>query len=183
MYTHTCIHVHIHTHTHTHVYTHCTVPSPPPSPIRGGEEASHVKAILENVCHTQEIGREAIAKLCTHVKADPEEQQVRMWLLVCDEMIYQYMYFNLYVHVCVIWHFVHSKARAKTFISTCSNRAMGKSEKGGVVHIEILLHHSYAAYMYLLVHVSLLVVHSVAKPKWLTVPMSGVPFYLCMCDY
>ena len=57
------------------------VASPPVSPARhatgsSGDEASHVKAILQSVCHSQEIGREAIARLCSHVKADPQEEQV-----------------------------------------------------------------------------------------------------------
>lgn len=50
--------------------------SPPMSPGYGGDEAAHVKAILEGVFHTQEVGQEAVAKLCNHVKADPQEQQV-----------------------------------------------------------------------------------------------------------
>ena len=46
------------------------------SPGHGGDEAAHVKAILEGVFHTQEVGQEAVTKLCSHVKADPQEQQV-----------------------------------------------------------------------------------------------------------
>ena len=46
------------------------------SPLRSSDEASHVKSILESVCHTEEIGREAIGRLCSHVKADPQEEQV-----------------------------------------------------------------------------------------------------------
>ena len=53
-----------------------TVPSPPASPMRGSDEASHVKSILESVCQSEKIGREAINKLCRHVKADPQEEQV-----------------------------------------------------------------------------------------------------------
>ena len=44
--------------------------------MRGSDEASHVKSILESVCQSEEIGREAINKLCRHVKADPQEEQV-----------------------------------------------------------------------------------------------------------
>ena len=48
--------------------------------MRGTDEASHVKSILESVCQSEEIGREAINKLCQHVKADPQEEQVT-WML------------------------------------------------------------------------------------------------------
>ena len=44
--------------------------------MRGSDEASHVKSILESVCQSEEIGRGAINKLCRHVKADPQEEQV-----------------------------------------------------------------------------------------------------------
>lgn len=44
--------------------------------MRGTDEASHVKSILESVCQSEKIGREAINKLCQHVKADPQEEQV-----------------------------------------------------------------------------------------------------------
>lgn len=55
-----------------------SVPSPPLSPTHGNDEASHVGSILESVCNTKEVSSTAIAKLCEHVKADPQEQQV--WL-------------------------------------------------------------------------------------------------------
>ena len=53
------------------------VPSPSLSSTHGSEEASHVGSILVSVCNSKEIGSDAIAKLCDHVKADPQEQQVR----------------------------------------------------------------------------------------------------------
>ena len=53
-----------------------TVPSPPLSPTRGSDEVSNIKAILESVCHTDKIGKEAIAQLCKHVNADPQEESV-----------------------------------------------------------------------------------------------------------
>ena len=43
---------------------------------RSGDEAAHVRSILEGVCHTQQIDQEAVAKLCSHVEADPQEKQV-----------------------------------------------------------------------------------------------------------
>lgn len=47
------------------------------SPAHGsGDEAAHVRSILEGVCHTQDIGRDAVRKLCSHVQADPQEEQV-----------------------------------------------------------------------------------------------------------
>lgn len=56
------------------------VPSPLPSPYRShgqsGDEVSHAKSVLESVCGTDEIGSDAIVKLCSHVKADSQEQQV-----------------------------------------------------------------------------------------------------------
>lgn len=59
---------------------HMAVPSPLPSPYRSqgqsGDEVSHAKSVLESVCGTDEIGSDAIIKLCSHVKADSQEQQV-----------------------------------------------------------------------------------------------------------
>lgn len=55
---------------------HHTVSSPPLSPTMSTDEASNIKAILESVCHTDEIGKEAIAQLCKHVEADPQEESV-----------------------------------------------------------------------------------------------------------
>lgn len=52
------------------------VPSPPLSPLKSSDEASNFKAILESVCHTDKIGKEAISQLCNHVKADPQEKSV-----------------------------------------------------------------------------------------------------------
>ena len=43
----------------------------------GSDEAAHVRSILEGVCHTHDIGREAVGKLCSHVQADPQEEQVQ----------------------------------------------------------------------------------------------------------
>lgn len=53
-----------------------SVPSPPMSPAHGTDEASHFGSILESVCDTKHINSAAITKLCEHVKADPQEQQV-----------------------------------------------------------------------------------------------------------
>lgn len=48
------------------------------SPVRGGgDEAAHVLSVLEGVCHTQDIGKDAVRKLCSHVQADPQEEQVQ----------------------------------------------------------------------------------------------------------
>ncbi len=58
------------------MFTPNIVPSPPLSPLKGGDEASNFKAILESVCHTDKIGEEAISQLCKHVKADPQEKSV-----------------------------------------------------------------------------------------------------------
>lgn len=52
------------------------MPSPPLSPLKSSDEASNFKAILESVCHTDKIGKEAISQLCNHVKADPQEKSV-----------------------------------------------------------------------------------------------------------
>lgn len=57
-------------------HSYITVPSPPLSPSKGGDETSIFKAILESVCHTDKIGKEAIVQLCNHVKADPQEESV-----------------------------------------------------------------------------------------------------------
>lgn len=54
------------------------MPSPPLSPKHGSNEVSHVASILESACSTKEIDEEAVAKLCEHVKADPQELQVYM---------------------------------------------------------------------------------------------------------
>ena len=45
------------------------------SPSKGHEEVSHVVGILESVCG-REVNKEAIAKLCTHLEADQQEEQV-----------------------------------------------------------------------------------------------------------
>ena len=50
--------------------------SPPLSPMRGSDEGSNFKAILESVCDTDKIDKEAISRLCKHVKADPQEESV-----------------------------------------------------------------------------------------------------------
>jgi Ca2+-binding EF-hand superfamily protein/chromosome segregation ATPase len=58
------------------------LPSPPMSPVRvGGDEAAHVRSIVAGVCHTQEIGKDAVGKLCSHVEADPQEEQELLALL------------------------------------------------------------------------------------------------------
>lgn len=47
------------------------------SPNRlSGDEENHIRSIVEAVCQTQEIGPEAVDKLCSHAEADEEEQQV-----------------------------------------------------------------------------------------------------------
>lgn len=66
------------------IYLPPAVPSPPLSPTHGNDEASHVGSILESVCSTKEISNAAIAKLCEHVKADPQEQQVHVHTEVQD---------------------------------------------------------------------------------------------------
>ena len=60
------------------IHIQTVLPSPPMSPIatRGGEEASHVVTILESVLHSKLIDKDAISKLCAHVKADPQEKEV-----------------------------------------------------------------------------------------------------------
>ena len=51
------------------------------SPVRvGGDEAAHVRSIVKGVCRTQDIGKDAVGKLCSHVEADPQEEQVYMIL-------------------------------------------------------------------------------------------------------
>ena len=62
------------------LYSDNVAPSPLPSPRRShaGDELTHAKAVLESVCSTNEIGHDAITKLCSHVKADPQEQQVHI---------------------------------------------------------------------------------------------------------
>ena len=53
--------------------------SPPMSPTHfSGDEAVHVRSILEGVCHTSDIGKDAIRKLCSHVQADQQEEQVHV---------------------------------------------------------------------------------------------------------
>lgn len=51
------------------------------SPARKSAEVSHVESILEYACNSKKIDREAVMKLCTHVKADPQEQEVESALL------------------------------------------------------------------------------------------------------
>ena len=58
------------------IHIQTVLPSPPMSPTRGGEEASHVVTILESVLHSKLIDKDAISKLCAHVKADPQEKEV-----------------------------------------------------------------------------------------------------------
>lgn len=64
----------------TPLFLFMPVPSPLPSPHRSngqsGDEVSHAKSVLESVCGTDEIDSDAIVKLCSHVKADSQEQQV-----------------------------------------------------------------------------------------------------------
>ena len=68
---------------------HVVLSPSPMSPTYGGgsggsDEAAHVRSILEGVCHTHDIGREAVGKLCSHVQADPQEQQVQSsHIIVC----------------------------------------------------------------------------------------------------
>ncbi len=54
--------------------------SPPLSPSNDGDDAFHVGSILESVCNSKEISSVGIAKLCEHVKADSQEQQV--WSII-----------------------------------------------------------------------------------------------------
>lgn len=50
------------------------------SPVRtSGDEAAptpSIRSILEGVCHTENIGKDAITQLCNHVQADQQEEQV-----------------------------------------------------------------------------------------------------------
>ena len=72
---------------------HHTVSSPPSSPTRSTDELSNIKAILETVCHTDEIGKEAITQLCKHVEADPQEESVSNHIddiLVCVAYAFHY---------------------------------------------------------------------------------------------
>lgn len=46
------------------------------SPNKSHEEVSHVVGVLESVISGREVNREAIAKLCTHLEADQQEEQV-----------------------------------------------------------------------------------------------------------
>ena len=62
------------------------------SPVRvGGDEAAHVRSIVAGVCHTQEIGKDAVGKLCSHVEADPQEEQV----YTCT--VYIHVHENMYM--------------------------------------------------------------------------------------
>ena len=74
---------------------HHTVSSPSLSPTRSSDEASNIKAILESVCHTDKIGKEAIAQLCKHVEADPQEESVSTLidiLIMCCKHLYAFHY-------------------------------------------------------------------------------------------
>ena len=52
--------------------------SPPMSPGRGcGDEAAHVRSVLEGVCQSKDIGRDAVKSLCSHVQADKQEEEVQ----------------------------------------------------------------------------------------------------------
>ena len=54
-----------------------SVLSPPMSPVRvSGDEATHICSTLESVCHTENIGKDAVRQLCSHVQADQHEEQV-----------------------------------------------------------------------------------------------------------
>ena len=52
------------------------VPSPPMSPTCSHDEVTHVESLLESVINTRDIDEAAIAKLCAHLKADSQEQEV-----------------------------------------------------------------------------------------------------------
>ena len=53
------------------------VVSPPMSPNRvSADDEIHILSIVEAVCQTQEIGPNAVEKLCSHANADEQEQQV-----------------------------------------------------------------------------------------------------------
>lgn len=74
------------------------------SPTKGSDETSNFKAILESVCHTDQIGKEAIAQLCKHVKADPQEETVSTHRLQIPCMrtacfTYHLYYINVFVGV------------------------------------------------------------------------------------
>ena len=57
--------------------------SPPMSPKHvSGDDEVHVCSIVEAVCQTQEIGPDAVQKLCNHVQADEKEQQVLTYTYV-----------------------------------------------------------------------------------------------------
>ncbi len=59
------------------------VPSPPVSPMNKNPdlEVSHAESVLEEVCNTDKFDKEAVLKLCRHVQAEPQEQQVKKYTL------------------------------------------------------------------------------------------------------
>lgn len=62
------------------------------SPNRlSGDEENHIRSIVEAVCQTQEIGPEAVDKLCSHAEADEEEQQVHMYQISNVLVVYSSM--------------------------------------------------------------------------------------------
>ena len=58
-------------------------PSALVSPIPSHDDKTHIKSILETVCQTKDVGKEAISKLCSHVKADAQEEKVKMFISTC----------------------------------------------------------------------------------------------------
>ncbi len=46
------------------------------SPTCSHDEVAHVESLLESVINTREIDEAAVAKLCAHLKADSQEQEV-----------------------------------------------------------------------------------------------------------
>jgi hypothetical protein len=56
--------------------------SPPMSPNRvSADDEIHIRSIVEAVCQTQEIGPNAVEKLCSHANADEQEQQELLALI------------------------------------------------------------------------------------------------------
>ena len=76
------------------LYFFLIVLSPPMSPTYGcRDEAAHVCSIIEGVCQTQDIGKNAVKALCSHVHADQEEEEVLH--ISCVMLMHIYYVFSL----------------------------------------------------------------------------------------
>ena len=90
--------------------------SPPMSPNRvSADDEIHIRSIVEAVCQTQEIGPNAVEKLCSHANADEQEQQVQSNASNCFvkyvKMGIMLAPFRVLMYICVVYVYVHMKTK------------------------------------------------------------------------